>query len=61
VEQIHHYPHLGVFEPGDYTGRPKLTAIRRRRWEYFVKARLCLWGRDDIFLDSEKSGTFFGN
>ncbi|MGL4208257.1 MAG: hypothetical protein ACRCTY_02600 [Candidatus Adiutrix sp.] len=51
TEEVHRYPHLGVFDFTDQTGRPKLTGIRLARWQYFVKARFALWGRDGIFHD----------
>ncbi len=48
-EQLHIFRHLSVFECVGRGSIPQLTGARRRKFEYFVKARMVLKGARYIF------------
>jgi hypothetical protein len=52
------YNYLGVFAANDpnKSGVPTLTGVNRRRFEYFVKARLVCRGMEDTFCDPTRDG-----
>ena len=52
AEEIHKRPQLGDWQEVR-GGRPRLRRVRLAHWEYFLKARLAMYGRRGIFHDNE--------
>ena len=48
-EEIRLRPHLGVFNTDQSSSLRILEGVRERRWAYFVKTRLALYGPEMIF------------
>ena len=61
AEEVHIRPHLGYWEISKRDGPRQLMGVRRDRFTYFVKTRLALCGRRQLFHQIEDGANVAGN